>query len=61
MGQKNRNATPNTEQQLQSDVGRAARYQTAHLLIGFIELPLRQLNALANSGKFITDALTLTK
>lgn len=36
-----------------------ARHQTAHLLTGFIGLPGRQLNALANSGKFITDAFAL--
>lgn len=37
----------------------AACHQIAHLLIGFIALPDGQLNALANSGKFITDALVL--
>ena len=37
------------------------RYQTAHFLTGFIGVPTRQLNALANSGKFITDALALGK
>lgn len=37
----------------------AARHQTVHLLIGFIGLPVRQLNASANSGKFIMDALVL--
>lgn len=31
------------------------------LLIGFIRLLLRQLNGLANSGKLITGASTLTK
>ena len=37
------------------------RHQTSHLATGFIGLPRRQLNAFANSGKFITGPFALRK